>query len=90
MGLEVFPGTPKLPHEMIATRNPAFNLPRGFKCAMCEDEIREEKFGDGFPQCGAFVTKSEYPLCARCVQIVARFINIGADKAKALLEAGGH
>lgn len=69
--------------------NAEYNLPRGFRCAMCGEEVREKVFGRGFGKCGALQGQAEYPLCSFCLALMVEILKTGREQMVEILTKAG-
>lgn len=83
---------PRLPRGMPADRTPGgrdYALPRGFNCAMCGAEVKEQFYGQGFGKCGALQGDKEYALCAACLDLMIQTVKAGREQMIDILRKAG-
>jgi len=88
----VFTKMPSVSRGMPMDRTPGgakFALPRGFKCAMCGTQVKEEYYGQGFKGCGAVQGEEEQPLCLICLDLVTQIVTTGREQMIDILTKAG-
>jgi hypothetical protein len=58
--------------------------PRAFVCSGCGNEVREERHGQGFKNCGQLQHAASDMLCAECLDVARRVIALAARHREAI------